>query len=128
MGQSRPTKTVEAESFVLKGADGNVRAKLDTKGGSTELLFYNRAGRSRVAITSDDESEALNMRDDSGELLATIAVTVQKAPKTSPAMSTIAAQGGTSGPGIIMQASKDGTSLRVADKDDRQVWAAPSQR
>jgi hypothetical protein len=127
MGQSRPTRTIEAEAFVLKGSDGSIKAKLDTKDGIAEFLFYNRAGQPRVAITSGEEGEAIEMRDDSGELLATMAVHVQKAPKTSPTMSTIAALGSLSGPGIIMQASKEGTLLRVSDKGGHEVWAAPSK-
>jgi hypothetical protein len=65
--------------------------------------------------------------DDSGELLATIDVAVQKAPKTSPTTATIAVLGSLSSPGIIMQATKEVTSLRVSDKGGHRVWAAPSQ-
>jgi hypothetical protein len=127
MGQSGPTRTVEAETFVLKASDGTVRAKLDTKNGLTQLLFFNNAGQPRVAITSDEEGEALEMKDDSGELLATIGVAVRKAPKISPTTSTIAVLGSLSGPGIVMQATKEITSLRVSDKGGHRMWAAPSQ-
>jgi hypothetical protein len=126
MGPSGPTRAIEAESFVLRDPDGTVKAKLDTKNGLTELLFLSSAGQQRVAITSDEEGEALEMKDDSGETLATIGV-VRKAPKISPTTSTIAVLGSLSGPGIVMQATKEITSLRVDDKGGHRVWAAPSQ-
>jgi hypothetical protein len=128
MGESASTKKVEAEAFVLKDSDGIVRAKLDTRGGSTEFLFYNRAGQSRVAIKSDEGGESLEMTDDSGELLATIDVSLQKAQQASPTtMSTIAALGSLAGPGAVMNASKDIALVRVGDKGGREVWAARSQ-
>jgi hypothetical protein len=126
MGQSRSTKTVEADTFILKGPDGITRAKLDTKDGSAELLFYNRAGYSRIAVTSSDEGEAIEMRNDSGELVATIAVALQKPSTTSPTTSTIAVLG-SSGGGVIMQASKESTVLKIVDKRGHRVWTTPSQ-
>ena len=126
MGQLGPTRTVEADTFILRSSDGTVRAKLDTKNGLTELLFFNHAGQPRVAITSDEDGEALEMKDDSGELLATMGVAVRKAPKISPTTSTIAVLGSPSGPSVIMQATKEVTSLRVTDKGGHQVWTPPS--
>lgn len=34
MGQSRSSRTVEANAFVLRGPDGSVKAKFDTNNGS----------------------------------------------------------------------------------------------
>jgi len=127
MGQSPSTRTVEAESFILKGSDGNVRARLGTKDGSTEFVFYNDAGQSRVAIKSDADGEGLEMRDDSGELLATVGVALQKTPKLSPSTSTIAALGSIAGPGVVLQATKEVAIVRVSDKGGHRVWAAPPQ-
>jgi hypothetical protein len=127
MGQSRSTKTIEAEAFVLKSANGAVRAKLDSSGDSTEFLLYNDAGQSRVAIKSDNEGEGIEMRDDSGELLATVSVAVQKAPKLSPTTSTIAVLGSLAGPGVVMQATKQVATVRVDDKGGHRVWASSSQ-
>jgi len=127
MGQSRSTRTVEAESFVLKGPDGSIRAKMDTHDGSTELLFYNAAGQARVAIKMDEEGEALEMRDDSGELLALVGVALQKAPKLSPTGSTIAALGSVAGPGVVMNATKEIATVRISDQDGHRVWAASSK-
>jgi hypothetical protein len=127
MGQSRSTRTVEADAFVLRGSGGSVRAKLDTNNGSTEFLLFNGAGQSRVAIKSYEEGEGLEMRDDSGELLATVSVAVQKAPNISPTTSTIAVLGNSGGPGVVMNASKDIAIVRVADKSGHRVWAASSQ-
>lgn len=127
MGQSRSTRTIEAETFLLKGSDGSLRAKLDTTSGSTEFLFYNDVGQSRVAIRTNAEGEGLEMRDDSGELLATVSVAVQKAPKISPTTSTIGVLGSLAGPGIIIQANKEVATVRVDDKSGHRVWASSSQ-
>jgi len=127
MGQSRSSRTVEADAFVLRGSDGSVRAKLDTNNGSTELLFFNHAGQSRVAIKAGEEGESLEMLNDSGEQLATVRVALQKSPKLSPTTSTIAALGSLAGPGVIMNASKEIATVRVADRSGHRVWAASSQ-
>ena len=47
LGQIRPTRTIEAERFVLRGADGSVRAKLEAANDSTEFAIYNKAGKVR---------------------------------------------------------------------------------
>jgi|SRR5215469_365703 len=127
MGESRSSRTVEADAFVLRAPDGSVRAKLDTNNGSTELLFFNDAGQSRVAIKAGQEGESLEMLSDSGELLATVSVALQKSPKLSPTTSTIAALGSLAGPGVIMNASKEIAIVRVADQSGHRVWAASSQ-
>ena len=82
MGQSGSPGTVEAESFVLKGSDGSVRAKMDTKDGSTELLLYNASGQPRVTIKVDEGGETFDMDNDSGEPLAMIDVALQKTRKS----------------------------------------------
>ena len=127
MGQSQTSRTVEADAFVLKGPDGSVRAKLDTNNGSTQLLFFNDAGRSRLAVKSGEEGESLEMLSDAGELLATVSVALQKAPKLSPTTSTIAVLGSLAGPGVVMNASKEIATVRVADQNGHRAWAASSQ-
>ena len=46
MGQARPPRTIEAEVFLLKDVDGNVKAGGGTV--PTKLIFLDRAGRERV--------------------------------------------------------------------------------
>jgi len=127
MGQSHSTRTVEAETFLLKGSDGSTRAKMDTKEGATEFLFYNAASQPRVAIKLNEEGERIEMRDDSGQLVATMGGAVQKAAKSSPTTSTIAVLGSQAGPGVVMQANKEVATVRVDDKGGHQVWANSSQ-
>lgn len=127
MGQSRSSRTVEANAFVLRGPDGSVKAKFDTNNGSTELLFFNDAGQSRLAMKSGEEGEGLEMLSDDGELLATVSVALKRDPKLSPTTSTIAALGSSAGPGVIMNASKEIATVRVADQSGHRVWAAPPQ-
>ena len=124
IGQSPSPKTVEAEAFVLRDSNGNIRAKLDTKNGTTEFLFYSHAGQPRMTMKLDEERESLEMNDDSGKLLATVSVAMPSKAAPTPA-ATIAALGSPGGPGVIMQAWKDSTSLRIVNKGGHGVWAAP---
>ena len=71
IGQTRPTKTIEAECFVLRGADGSVRAKPEAAKDSTEFAFYNNAGKVRIAIKVASDGNGFEMRDDTARLLAT---------------------------------------------------------
>ena len=73
IGQAGPPRTIEAESFLLKDVDGNVKAKLDSKDGTTKLPFLDRAGHERVALKSTENVEAFEMKDETGRLRATMA-------------------------------------------------------
>jgi hypothetical protein len=125
VGQTRPTRTIEAERFVLRGADGSVRAKLEAANDSTEFAFYNNTGKVRVAIKVASDGEGLEMRDDAGRLLALVNVGLQQnAP--SPTTSTIAVLGNREGPGVILNATQDIAVARVDDATGHRVWAAES--
>jgi hypothetical protein len=128
MGQAVPARTIEAESFLLKDVDGNLRAKLDAKDGSTKLLFFDRAGHERVALTSAENSAALEMKDEKGRLGATMGAGVSKDGMSSTIAAGAPLIGPVAGPGVIMQAWEDGTSLRICNKGGHQVWEAPSGR
>ena len=67
------------------------------------------------------------MRDDSGELLATVSVAAKKAPKISPTASTIDVLGSLAGQSIVMQVSKEVATVRVGDKGGHRAWASSSQ-
>ena len=127
MGQAGPGRTIEAESFLLKDVDGNVRAKLDAKG-STKFLFLDRAGHERVALTSDENSAALEMKDEKGRLGATMGAGASKDGMSSTIAAGAPLIGPVAGPGVVMQAWDDGTSLRICNKGGHQVWEAPSGR
>lgn len=125
VGQTRATKTVEAERFLLRGADGSVRAKLEAANDSTEFAFYNRAGKVRVAIKVTFDGDGLEMRDDTGRLLALVSVGLeQNAPSSTT--STIAVMGNQGGPAVILNASQHIAVARVDDTTGHRVWAAES--
>ena len=125
VGQTRPTTTIEAERFVLRGADGSVRAKLEAGNDSTEFAFYNNAGKVRVAIKVAPDGNGFEMRDDAGRLLALVSVGLdQNSPSSTT--STIAVQGNPGGPGVILNATQGVASARVADSTGHRVWAAES--
>ena len=124
VGQTRQTRTIEAERFVLRGADGSVRAKLEAANDSTEFAFYNNAGKVRVAIKVASDGNGFEMRDDAGRLLALLSVGLdQKSPSTT---STIAVLGNPGGPGVILNATQNVASARVSDTTGHRAWAAES--
>jgi len=125
VGQTHPTKTIEAERFILKGADGSVKAKLEAGNDCTEFAFYNNAGKVRVAIKVAPDGNGFEMRDDAGRLLALVSVGLdQNSPSSTT--STIAVQGNPGGPGVILNATQGVASARVADSTGHRVWAAES--
>ena len=128
MGQARPARTIEAEVFLLKDVDGNVKAKLDVKDGLTKLTFLDRAGHERVALTSAEDSAALEMKDEKGRLGATMEAGVFKDGMSSTIAAGAPLIGPMAGPCVVMQASEVSTSLRICDKGGHQVWEAPSGR
>ena len=125
VGQTRQTRTIEAERFVLRGADGSVRAKLEAANDSTEFAFYNNVGKVRVAIKVASDGNGFEMRDDAGRLLALVSVGLdQKSPSSTT--STIAVLGNPGGPGVILNATQIVASARVSDTTGHRAWAAES--
>lgn len=104
IGQAGPARTVEAESFLLKDVDGNVKAKLDSKDGKTKLTFLDRAGHERVALTSTENVAALEMKDGAGGLSATMETGVSKDGISSTIAAGAPLVGPVAGPGIVAQA------------------------
>jgi hypothetical protein len=126
MGQTRSTRTVEAESFLLKGSGGSIRAKIASNGGLTEFVLYNSSGQARVAIRSDEKGEGLEMRDDSGELRALVSVAVRERTQASPSSSQIAVLGSLARPGVVMDATRKVADVRIDDEGGHRVWAFSS--
>jgi len=105
------------------------RAKLILlKDGLTKLTFLDRAGHERVALTSAEDSAALEMKDEKGRLGATMEAGVSKDGMSSTIAAGAPLIGPMAGPCVVMQASEVSTSLRICDKGGHQVWAAPSGR
>ena len=126
MGQSHPTRKLECESLALLSPDGSMRATLEAKDKSAQLIFYGSGGKQRLKIESDDNGEGIELKDDSGNILATVSVALQKPGELSTATSTIAALGMPGGPGVVMGATKELAVIRVADKQGHRTWAESS--
>jgi hypothetical protein len=126
IGQAGPPRTVEAESFLLKDVDGNVKAKLDSKDGITKLIFQDRAGHVRVALTSTESVEAFEMKDETGRLGATMSTGASTVGISSTMAVGAPLAGPVAGPGIVAQAWEEDTSLRTCTKGGHQIWEAPS--
>ena len=125
IGQAGPPRTVEAESFLLKDVDGNVKAKLDSKDGTTKLIFQDQAGHVRVALTSTESVGAFEMKDETGRLGATMSTGSSTVGIESTMAVGAPLAGPVAGPGIVAQAWEGGTSLRTFTKGGRHVWEAP---
>jgi hypothetical protein len=57
MGQARPTRTVAAESFEVRDAEGHTRATLGMEVGSPMLVLYDQSGRRRVILFVDGRGQ-----------------------------------------------------------------------
>ena len=94
---------------------------------TTELVFYSPTSQPRVVIKSDEDGEVLEMKNDAGEMHATVGVALQKPGKISPTTSTIGVLGSRTGPGVFMHATKEIGQIRVDDETGMQIWTASSK-
>jgi len=115
------TRTVEAERFVLKAADGSVRAKLEASGDSTEFSLYNRAGNLGVAIKVSSTGDGLEIRDDSGRVRAFMSVGL------TSRSSTIEVIGNKGGPAVVLDAAQDAAVMKLVDATGHSVWLATTR-
>jgi hypothetical protein len=114
-------RTVEAERFVLKAADGSVRAKLEASGDSTEFSLYNRAGSLGVAIKVSSTGSGLEVKDESGRVLAFMSVGL------TSRSSTIEVIGNKGGPAVVLDADQDTAVMKLVDEAGHSVWLATSR-
>ncbi len=91
MGQAKTSRTVEAESFVLKDPQGGLRATLDMWHGSPMLRLYDKSGVARAWLSVSGNGEpGLTFCDAGGNQMVTLVATKngaslwlnQGAPKT----------------------------------------------
>lgn len=84
MGQARPSRTLEAERFVLRDAAGRMRADLGMLpyGIGPSLSLYDADGRSRVELsalkTADTNQSALTFLDEKGKMRASFGIVADR--------------------------------------------------
>jgi hypothetical protein len=125
MGQAKTSRTVEAESFVLKDPQGGLRATLDMWHGSPMFRLYDTSGVARAWLWLAGNGEpGLTFYDAAGNPMVTLAATKdgaslwlnQGAPKTLTMMDSIKQKGG-----IGLSAMKGGATLDAEDSQGFSV-------
>lgn len=147
MAQSAPApKVVEAQRFVLKDGQGNVRAWLGLFGEGSELVLGNSAKQPMMTLKVSDQASdlhfqgqensgmnlgldfgvpAISMAGSSGSGQATLAVN-----ETGPEFALRDSQGSSAALGIPDGAAKSrhaksAASVRLLDKEGKVLWSAP---
>jgi len=105
--------TVEAQSFVLKDANGKVRAELNLMGSAPSLKFRDENGSALVTLSLNSEAPAgplLLLSDPQHHASVALSVLENAGPQLSLAGERPDIQ-------LRMGVSPDGTSLELSDKD-----------
>jgi len=75
MGQASPPRTVEASEFVLRDADGRMRAWLGTQGDATALALYDKNGLRQIGLSTEANTSDLYFYDKDGLVRAGLVIT-----------------------------------------------------
>jgi hypothetical protein len=125
MGQAKPRRTVEAESFVLRDPQGRLRATLDMWHEAPMLRLYDKSGIWRTWLSLAGNGEpALTFYDAAGNQMVMLAATKdgaslwlnQGAPKTLSMPEAINQKGG-----ISLSAMSGGAKLDAEDSQGFSV-------
>lgn len=149
MGQARPAlQTIEAQEFIVKDANGNIRARLGNYAAGASLNLYQESGRaSLVASGTRGQGAHLSLADATGKikglfLLSQEAVGVYLSPvdatgpPRSPRVVLEALAQGSGGFAVYDRAGQmralmgaiadDGNAIAVVqDKEGKAAWKAP---
>lgn len=105
--------TVEAQSFILKDANGNVRAELAMMGSTPSLKFRDESGSALVTLSLNSDKPAgplLLLSDPQHHASVALSVLENAGPQLSLAGERPDIQ-------LRMGVSTDGTSVELSDKD-----------
>ena len=125
MGQAKTSRTVEAESFVLRDPQGRLRATLDMWHGSPMLRLYDKSSVARAWLWLAGNGEpGLTFYDAAGNPMVTLAATKdgaslslnQGAMKTLSLQESIRQKGG-----IGLSAMNGGAKLEAEDSQGFSV-------
>jgi hypothetical protein len=130
MGQTPPGRTIEANSFVLKDLDGNVRASLAMVQGDPMLRLFDSAGRPRIVETVNLLGASVGLVDTAGKTRAALVATLVGDPSLTFAdeegkpRSVLAVANGAPGLALLDSARKTRVGLEVAATGIPDVWVA----
>jgi len=120
MGQARPSRTAEAEQFVVKDPQGRMRAMLGFSRGAPMLDFYDNAGVLRESLmVGANGIPGLTLFDAAGNQTVGLAG-LENGPSlglTEGADRSLSLQELTKQPGIDLHVGKDQIGLMVEDRD-----------
>jgi len=120
MGQARPSRTMEAEQFVLKDPQGLVRARLGVSGRATTLNFYDAAGVLRQSLmVGANGIPGLSLFDAAGNQTVSLAngeagpsLGLQEGAGRLLSVEQLIKQ-----PGIVLHVAKDEMGLIIEDRE-----------
>ena len=114
-------KSIEAEQFVLRDADGKMRGELSTRvDRSPKLWLYDQAGVRRIEVSLlSDGDPGLRLLDRNEQIRATLGV-VEGEPSL-----TLRDREGRDRVTLILLANGE-PSLFLRDKEGQAVWSSPS--
>ncbi|MBI3933568.1 MAG: hypothetical protein HY316_02685 [Acidobacteria bacterium] len=120
MGQASPPRTVEANEFVLKDANGRIRGKWSMNGDSVLFTLLDSKGVIRVLLAQDGllDQAALHLRAANGNQRVTFEVD----SKGSPALFL---QSPDSNLVYLGQEESGTATLRLFGTDGKVLWKAP---
>ena len=112
-------KVVEATSFVLKDAQGNVRAELSLRSGSPGLVLYGEDKKRRAELSLDAHGMGLLFFDESGHCRLQACLERDRPGIGTPTIS----MGGQKGEGgVVLYVGPDAlTGITFLDKDHKPV-------
>jgi hypothetical protein len=118
MGQAMPrAQTVEAREFILRGAEGKVRADLVAFKDGLALTLLDESGKSRATLAVDKPGPRLSLYDENGKPRARLAVY-----EDGPALILLDENGMFR---VSLLVRKAGPMLLLHDENDKTIWRQP---
>ena len=128
MGQASPKRTVEANEFVLRDANGKERAWLGVIGSGPMLALYDASGKERVRLVALAGGSNFALFNANGEAAARLAV-IADAPtldlSDKEGFQTTIGTADLITPGTGETSKTSAASMVLFDKDKKVLWKAP---
>jgi hypothetical protein len=109
MGQTAQKKTVEANEFILRDANGNLRAALGVDKDGTGLFLWDAAGKIRAALEVVADEPQLVLYDSAGKQSAALSIY-----KGVPGLGLFDSAGN---PRATLDVGADGPGLTLSDQE-----------
>lgn len=122
---SHSNQTIEAEGFVLKDAQGNIRAELSLRQGRPGLFFYDENKKTRAALVVDADAMGFEFFDEAGLCRVCISLDKDRPGIGTPSISLAGPRGEGA---ILLGIGPDGfTTITFLGKDHKPILQLPSE-